>query len=86
MYNPAVLEPRDVLQADATVVAGFLVLLTILFVFTTEEVSDTRMEWVRSKIPVPAIIVIGLFSSSAFLLVLGDGMLVDIGKILTAQH
>jgi hypothetical protein len=55
------------------------VLLTILFVFTTEEVSDARMEWVRSKIPIPAIIVIGLFSSSAFLLVLGD-----IGKILTA--
>jgi hypothetical protein len=83
MYSPVILDPKDILQADASVIAGFLVLLTILFVFTAEEVSDTRMKWVRSKISVLAIIVIGLFSISALLIVLGDGMLFDFGKTLT---
>jgi hypothetical protein len=58
MNNPVGLDPKDILQADATVIAGFLVLLTILFVFTTEG-SDSRMKWVRSNIPVLAIIIIG---------------------------
>jgi len=89
MYNPVVIDPKDILQADATVIAGFLVLLTILFVFTTEEGNDSRMRWVRSNIPVLAIIIIGLFSISAFLVVLGNIldvkylMLLNFGKYLT---
>ena len=42
MYNPVVLDPKDILQADATVIAGFLVLLTILFVFAPDvEIART---------------------------------------------
>jgi hypothetical protein len=72
MYNPVVLDPKDILQADATVIAGFLVLLTILFVFAPDVEIAPTMKWVKSKIVVPAMIIIGLFSISAILVIFRD--------------
>ena len=38
-----VLDAKDILQADATVIAGSLVLLTILFVFASDvEIAPLR--------------------------------------------
>jgi hypothetical protein len=89
MYTPVVLDPKDILEADATVIAGFLVLLTILFILAPSVESAPTMRWVKSKISVPAIIIVGLFSISASLVVLGDILgakylvLFDFGKYLT---
>lgn len=83
MYNPVVLDPKDILQADATVIAGFLVLLTILFVFAPDVEIAPIMRWVKVRISIVAMIIIGLFSFSAILLVLGDWVLFDVGKYLT---
>jgi hypothetical protein len=89
MYNPVVIDAKDILQADATVIAGFLVLLTILFVFAPDLEIAPTMKWVKSKVSVPAMIIIGLFSISAILVVLGGTLgvkylvLFDFGKYLT---
>jgi len=72
MYNPVVIDAKDILQADATVIAGSLVLLTILFVFAPDVEIAPMMKWVKSMVSVPAMIIIGLFSISAILVVLGD--------------
>jgi hypothetical protein len=74
-------------QADATVIAGSLVLLTILFVFASDVEIAPMMKW-KSMVSVPAMTIIGLFSISAILVVLGDIlgvkylMLFDFGKYL----
>jgi hypothetical protein len=83
-----VLDRKDILQAEATVIAGFLVLLTILFVFAPDVEIAPMMKWVKSMVSVPAMIIIGLFSISAILVVLGDILgvkylvLLDSGKYL----
>ena len=58
-----VLDTKDILQADATVIAGSLVLLTILFVFASDVEIAPMMKW-KSMVSVPAMTIIGLFSFS----------------------
>jgi hypothetical protein len=88
MYNLMVLDAKDILQADATVIAGSLVLLTILFVFASDVEIAPMMKWVKAMVSVPAMTIIGLFSISAILVVLGNIlgvkylMLFDFGKYL----
>ncbi|MGC2667587.1 MAG: hypothetical protein WA220_00225 [Candidatus Nitrosopolaris sp.] len=86
MYDLMVLDAKDILQADATVIAGSLVLLTILFVFASDVEIAPMMKWVKSMVSVPAMTIIGLFSIFAILVVLGDilgvMMLFDFGKYL----
>ena len=82
MYNLVVFDPKDILHADATVIAGFLVVLTILFVFALDVEIAPTMKWVKSKIVVPAMIIIGLFSISAILVVFRD----IFGDILVVKY
>ncbi len=60
------------LRTDATVIADSLVLLTILFVFASDVEIAPMMKRVKSMVSVPAKTIIGLFSISAILVVLGD--------------
>jgi fumarate reductase subunit D len=60
------LDDRDIIQADATIIAGVLVLLTITFTFGTLKVSDMAQQVIRIFL---TSVIIWPFALSAFFIV-----------------
>jgi hypothetical protein len=70
-----VLDDSNILQADATVIAGILILLTVTYILAPRSKQEVVGEIAVStviKISQVAIFVVTIFSTSAILVVLGN--------------
>ncbi|MDQ6862315.1 MAG: hypothetical protein M3044_00680 [Thermoproteota archaeon] len=78
MYNPVVLDPRDILQADATVIAGILIPISILYTLSPSDSKKAEFLKTRKKLSLATLVIIVPFSASAVLQLICP----QIGKIL----
>jgi DMSO/TMAO reductase YedYZ heme-binding membrane subunit len=78
MYNAVVLDPRDILQADATVIAGILILITILYTLSSSDSNKAEVIKTRKRLSIVTLSIITPFSASAVLQLICP----QIGKLL----
>ncbi|MRN41603.1 MAG: hypothetical protein FIO02_11250 [Nitrosopumilales archaeon] len=62
-----VLDPKDILQADATVIAGVLILISVLYALSSSDSNRVEVIKARRNLAIVTLIIITPFSASAVL-------------------